>query len=254
MNFVILRFDELGSTNTEALEQARRGADEGLCVVAKTQTAGRGRLGRVWQSPGGSGLYFSIVLRPKLTAKYLPLLTLMAAVTVHETLRSGFALAPDIKWVNDVLINGKKISGILAETAETDRGTAVVLGIGINLTSDNFPPEIGDIATSIEAETGGSADPDTAALLQTLTAKLDHFYEMLRSENGAENIKDEWARRSSYYSGKDVRVILPNETLIGTTCGLEENGALRVKQPDGQIRIVQAGDVENLRAVDSKKV
>ncbi len=247
MNFVILRFDELGSTNTEALEQARRGAEEGLCVVAKTQTAGRGRLGRAWQSPIGAGLYFSIVLRPKLTAKYLPLLTLMAAVTVHETLRSGFALDPDIKWVNDVLIGGKKISGILAETAETDRGTAVVLGIGINLKPDNFPPAIADIATSIEAETGGPIDP--AALLQTLTAKLDHFYEMLQSENGAENIKDEWAKRSSYYSGKDVRVILPNETLIGTTCGLEENGALRVKQPEGEIRIVQAGDVENLRAV-----
>ncbi|HEV7644933.1 MAG TPA: biotin--[acetyl-CoA-carboxylase] ligase [Pyrinomonadaceae bacterium] len=253
MNFVILRFDELGSTNTEALEQARRGADEGLCVVAKTQTAGRGRLGRAWQSPSGSGLYFSIVLRPKLAVKYLPLLTLMAAVTVHETLRSGFALAPDIKWVNDVLINGRKISGILAETAETDRGTAVVLGIGINLKSDNFPPGIADIATSIEAETGRPGappdPPDTAALLQTLTAKLDHFYEMLCCENGAENIKNEWAQRSSYYLGKDVRVILPNETLIGTTCGLEENGALRVKQPDGEIRIVQAGDVENLRAV-----
>lgn len=247
MNFVILRFDELGSTNTEALEQARRGADEGLCVVAKTQTNGRGRLGRTWQSPIGSGLYFSIVLRPALEAKYLPLLTLMAAVTAHETLRSGFALAPDIKWVNDVLINGRKICGILAETAETDRGTAVALGIGINLRAGNFLNEVAETATSIEAETGAAVNPDT--VLQTLTAKLEHFYKMLRAETGAENIKNEWAARSSYYSGKDVRVILPNETLIGTTCGLEENGALRVKQPDGEIRIVQAGDVENLRAV-----
>lgn len=247
MNFVILRFDELGSTNTEALEQAKRGADEGLCVIAGRQTDGRGRHGRVWQSPPGSGLYASLVLRPKIETKFLPLLTLMAAVAVYETLKDSRSLEPDIKWVNDVLINGKKISGILAEVADTEKGLAVILGIGINLRSDNFPDEIADIATSVEAETGQLVDPDL--LLQALTEKLRFFYKILHSENGLENIRNEWAKRSSYYSGKDVRVILPRETLIGTTCGLEENGALRVKQPDGEIRVVQAGDVENLRAI-----
>ena len=247
MNFVILRFDELGSTNTEALEQAKRGADEGLCVVARRQTAGRGRHGRVWQSPPDSGLYASLVLRPKIETKFLPLLTLMAAVAVHETLKDSCGLEPDIKWVNDVLVNGKKISGILAEVADTEKGLAVILGIGINLRGDNFPAEIADIATAVETETGQTADPDL--LLRALTAKLDLFYKILQAENGVENIRDEWAKRSSYYSGKDVRVILPQETLIGTTCGLEENGALRVEQPDGEIRVVQAGDVENLRAM-----
>jgi BirA family biotin operon repressor/biotin-[acetyl-CoA-carboxylase] ligase len=247
MNFVILRFDELGSTNIEAIEQAKRGADEGVCIVARHQTAGRGRQGRVWQSPPGSGLYFSIVLRPRIETKFLPLLTLMAAVAVHETLSVTYKLSPDIKWVNDILAGNKKISGILAEIADTEKGLAVIVGIGINLKSDNFPPEISDIATSIETETGKAAGLDN--LLPALTENIGSFYDILQSENGAENIKNEWARRSSYYSGKDVRVILPRETIVGTTCGLEETGALRVKQPDGEIRIVQAGDVENLRAV-----
>ena len=251
MNFVVLRFDELGSTNTEALEQAKRGGDEGLCVVARRQTAGRGRHGRTWQSPPDAGLYFSIVLRPKIETRFLPLLTLMAAVAVHETLKETYGLDADIKWANDILAGGKKISGILAEVADTEKGLAVVIGIGINLRSDNFPAEIADIATSIAAETGATADADL--LLRTLTAKIEKFYKILHSENGSEKIgekiKAEWAARSSYFSGKDVRVILPNETLVGTTCGLEENGALRVKQPDGEIRVVQAGDVENLRAV-----
>jgi BirA family transcriptional regulator, biotin operon repressor / biotin---[acetyl-CoA-carboxylase] ligase len=250
MNFVVLRFDELGSTNTEALEQARRGADEGLCIVAAQQTAGRGRQGRMWQSPPGAGLYFSIVARPKLAPKYLPLLTLMTAVAIHETLTGHFGLRPDIKWPNDVHISGKKISGILAETTETDKGpsaTAVVIGVGINLRSENFPPELAATAASLEAATGKNVSVDE--LLRLLTTQFAYFYDILLSENGSKKIVKEWAARSSYHSGKDVRVIMPNETVIGTTCGLEENGALRVKQPDGEIYLVQAGDVENLRPV-----
>lgn len=247
MNFVVLRFDTLASTNSEASEQAKRGAEEGLCVVARRQTAGRGRQGRVWQSPPDSGLFFSLVLHPRIEARFLPLLTLMAAVVVFETLRELYALEPDIKWANDVLVGGKKISGILAEMTETEKGTAVILGIGINFTSENFPPEIAQIATSIEAETGHAADREI--LLPALTANISKFYELLQNENGVETIKTEWAARSSYHTGKDVRVILPAETILGTTCGLEEHGGLRVKQPDGEIRIVRAGDVENLRAV-----
>jgi BirA family biotin operon repressor/biotin-[acetyl-CoA-carboxylase] ligase len=247
MNFVVLRFDELGSTNTEALEQARRGAEEGLCIVAAQQTAGRGRQGRAWQSPPGAGLYFSIVLRPKLTPKHLPLLTLMTAVAIHETLTRNFGLRPDIKWPNDVHIGGKKISGILAETTETDKATAVVIGVGINLRSGNFPPELAATATSLEAETGKNVSVDE--LLRLLTTHIERFYDILLSETGNKKIVKEWAARSSYHSGKDVRVIMPNETVIGTTCGLEENGALRIKQPDGEIYLVQAGDVENLRTV-----
>lgn len=247
MNFVILRFDQLGSTNSEALEQAKRGADEGLCVIARRQTAGRGRHGRVWNSPPDSGLYFSLVLRPVIEARFFSLLTLMAAAAVCDTLRELYSFEPDIKWPNDILAGGKKICGILAEAADTDLGWAVILGIGLNLKSDNFPPEIAVAATSIAAETGRPVDLEI--LLPKLTANISKFYKLLQGENGIENIRNEWARRSSYNEGKDVRVILPGETIIGTTCGLEENGALRIKQPDGEIRIAQAGDVENLRQV-----
>src|SRR5205085_5922638 len=120
--------------NSQAARQAKLGADEGLCIVAKHQTAGRGRHGRVWSSEKGAGLYLSIVLRPKLEIRFIPLITLMAGVAVYDTIK-GFDLQPDIKWVNDILIGGKKISGILAETTENSRGLAVIVGIGINLTS-----------------------------------------------------------------------------------------------------------------------
>lgn len=244
MKLTILRFDELESTNTEALNQAKRGADEGLCIVARQQTAGRGRHGRVWLSEKDAGLYFSIILRPKIETRFLSLITLMTAVAVYETVKN-YGLKPDIKWANDVHIGGKKISGILAETVETPNSLAVIVGIGINLKSSNFPPEIADIATSIVAEIGKTVEVEN--LLEKLTANLDKFYRMFNDENGAEKIRRAWAQRSSYFSGKKVKAALENETIFGTTRGIEENGALRVELETGEIRIIHAGDVENLR-------
>src|SRR4051812_48961889 len=110
---VILRFDSLPSTNTEAAQQAAQGAPEGLCVVAGEQTRGRGRSGRVWISPAGAGLYFSIVLRPgQLEMQSWPLLTLMAALAVHDALQSACALETDIKWPNDIIAGERKLCGI----------------------------------------------------------------------------------------------------------------------------------------------
>lgn len=235
----------MNSTNTEAINQAKRGADEGLCVVAKQQTAGRGRRGRTWISPENAGLYFSIVLRPKIEMRFLSLLTLMSAVAVFETLKEIYKIQPDIKWANDIHINDKKISGILAESADTNKGLAVIIGIGINLNSKNFPPELDEIATSIEDETG--KDPNINKLLENLTKQISKFYELFQSENGAEKTRDEWTKRSSYAFGKEVQASLENETIIGTTRGIEENGALRIETENGEIKIIQAGDVEKLR-------
>jgi len=245
MNFTILRFDTIDSTNTEALNQARLGADEGLCIVARQQTAGRGRHGRVWISEADAGLYFSIVLRPKLETRFLPLITLMTAVAVYDTLEEIYKLECDIKWANDIHVGDKKICGILAETADTTKGLAVVVGIGINLKSSNFPPEIAGIATSIEAETGQKINSDE--LLEALARFLNYHYEILREAGGAGRIRQQWTRRSSYAAGKKVRVLMENETISGTTDGIEENGALRVKIDTGETRIIQAGDVERLR-------
>lgn len=245
MNITILRFDTIDSTNTEAAKQARHGADEGLCVIARQQTAGRGRHGRTWISEKDSGLYFSIVLRPKLEVQKLPLITLMAGVAVHDTLKE-IGLKPDIKWVNDLLVDEKKVGGILAETAETPIGLAVIVGIGINLQSQNFAGEIADTATSIEAKIEKKISPDEIA--EILTRYLIYFYDMLGQEEGKVEILREWRKRSSYFSGKSVRVTLTDSVIEGITDGLEENGALRVKTADGSVKIVQAGDVTRLRS------
>ncbi len=245
MNITILRFDTLSSTNTEALNQAKLGANEGLCIVAKQQTAGRGRNGRIWISPENSGLYFSMVLRPKLEMRFLPLLTLMSAVVVYDVLRDLYKLEPDIKWANDVLVNDKKICGILAEATETKSGLAVIVGIGINLQNSNFPPELNEIATSIESQTGQKTDVEV--LLQDLIQKLSIRYEDLNNEDGAEKVRQAWAQRSSFAFGREVKAVLGNETIIGTTRGIELNGALRVETENGEINIINAGDVTNLR-------
>lgn len=245
MNFTILRFDSLASTNTEAANQAKRGGDEGLCVVAARQTDGRGRHGRVWISEPGAGLYFSIVLRPRIEIRFLPLLTLASAVAVYETLRK-FDLDCDIKWANDVLVRDKKICGILAETCETNFGLAIVVGIGINLRSSNFPPGLKETATSIEAETGAAADSEI--LLNALTGFLAFYFDLFYGENGARRIRAEWKKRSSYASGKRVRATLEGETICGTTRGIEADGALKIETENGEMKIVRAGDVERIRA------
>ncbi len=239
MNFTILNFNEIISTNTEAISQAKRGADEGLCVVARSQTAGRGRHGRTWISEKNAGLYFSIVLRPKIEIRFLPLLTLMSAVVVSDVLSEVFNLKPDIKWANDVHINGKKICGILAETVDTNKGLAVIVGIGINLKASNFPAEI--IATSIEEETKLKVNFDDVH--EALTRFFAYHYDNFNAETVCKN----WTKRSSYAFGKDVKVVSGNETIFGVTRGIEENGALRIETETGELKILHAGDVEQLR-------
>jgi len=250
MNITTLTFDTLDSTNTQALKHARLGAAEGLCIIARQQTAGRGRYGRTWASAIDSGLYFSIVLRPKLEPSFLPIITLMSGVAVHDTLVE-LGAHPDIKWVNDVLIEEKKISGILAETTETLIGLAVIVGIGINITSDNFPLEIAETATSLQEATGAAVPP--AELAETLTKYLSYFYSLLNGNDGAAIILDEWRKRSSFYAGKTVKVAMENEVIRGVTDGLESNGALRVKTVDGRVSIIQAGDVQRLRADEGER-
>lgn len=252
MNINLITYETIDSTNSEALKQARSGADEGLCIVAREQTAGRGRHGRVWVSECDAGLFFSIILLPKIEPRFLPLITLACGVAVHGTL-SEFGLLPDIKWVNDILVNEKKISGILAETTETTKGLAVVVGIGINIRTSNFPPEISDTATSIEEASPQSNGhsrpvPSPEQLSQVLSNYLVHFYDVLNGEHGPSEIIEEWRKRSTYFSGKQVRVTMENTTIEGITDGLQENGALRVRQTGGSIAIIQAGDVQRVRA------
>ncbi|HUR99545.1 MAG TPA: biotin--[acetyl-CoA-carboxylase] ligase [Pyrinomonadaceae bacterium] len=247
MNFSLLTFDILDSTNTEALKQARLGAEEGVCVIARQQTAGRGRYGRTWVSERDAGLYFSIILRPKMETHCLPLITLMAGIAVHDTLKE-LGARPDIKWVNDILVNEKKIAGILAEATETEEGLAVIVGIGINLTPANFPPDLVAAATCLEDILPTPPRPNE--VVDVLNQNLASFYETLQSDGGPSKIIENWKNRSSYTIGKVVRVVLENEIMTGVTDGLESNGGLRIKRGDGSVSIIQAGDVEQVRAAN----
>lgn len=237
----ILRFDSLASTNLEAAKRAIEGAPEGLSVVANEQTAGRGRLQRQWISPKDAGLYFSIILRPQIDHRTWSLITFAAALAVHDALLETCSLETDIKWPNDLLADKHKLCGILAETVETKLGGAIVLGIGINLTSDSFPPELEEIATSVESATGKC--PDREVVLQALLGKLQHRYAELQQQGGAEETIREWCRHSSYAQGKRIRVGNANESLEGTTRGVESDGGLLLETDAGEITVVRAGDV-----------
>ena len=241
----ILRFESLPSTNAEAARQAGFGAPEGTCIVAREQTAGRGRRERTWVSKKDAGLYFSIVLRPRMETGSWPLATLMAALAARDALSEACGLDADIKWPNDLLAGEKKLCGILAETVESPAGRAIVVGIGINLRDRAFPPELRKTATSVEAATGRA--PDVEVLLVALTRSLARRYEQLQSEGGARLTLAEWAARSSFAEGKAVRVELAGETFTGLTRGLEPDGALRVETEGGELRMVRAGDVTALR-------
>ena len=168
----------------------------------------------------------------------------MAGVAVHDTL-AEFGLKPDIKWVNDVLIGEKKISGILSEAIDTPTGLAVIVGIGINLMSRGFPDEIAKTSTSVEAETHKAVTPEEMA--EVLTSYLSHFYGTLSGSNGPAAIIEHWRERSTYFRGRTVRVTLENDTVDGVTDGLEADGALRLKTEDGNLTTIQAGDVQRLR-------
>ena len=243
----VLRFDSLPSTNLEAAHRATQGAPEGLCVVAAEQTSGRGRRGRHWLSPKGAGLYFSIVLRPTLSQSSWPLLTLMSAVAVYDALESC-DLRADIKWPNDIVAGEKKLCGILAETVETTKGSAVVMGIGINLTEQSFPPELETIATSVEGVLGRPIDYEL--LLQSLIKNLSEHYEKLQI-SPARELADLWCARSSYCSGKRIKVADVNEGFEGTTKGLEIDGGLIVELDNGDRKVIRAADIFSVRPAEA---
>ena len=244
----LLRFDSIDSTNLEAMRQARSGAPEGLCVVAREQTAGRGRLDRKWHSPKDAGVYFSVVLRPRFEIGAWPLITLMAALATVEVLHAACELQADIKWPNDICIGERKLCGILAETVETLNGPAAILGIGINL-SPLGAPELVQPATSIQEVTNKT--PDAEQILSALLASLGERYDLLTTKEGREHVIREWCAHSSFAFDRQVRVSTANGSFNGVTRGLDTDGALRVETPDGKVIAVRAGDVTAVRPAHS---
>ena len=249
MRLQIVRHDVVASTNDEALSHARMGAPEGLCVVANRQTKGRGREGRHWSSEDGDGLYLSLLLRPELEPHRLPALTLLCAVAVYETVVQLTGKKPDIKWPNDILVDGRKIAGILLETCETPEGTAVIAGIGLNVRSESMPDGIRVMATSINDLAANKQSMRTC--LNTLSQNLTTRYLSIKQSGDINSVLSDWMSRSSYGRGKEVVVTTRTGYFYGETVGLDPNGALLVRVEDSdRVIAVTAGDVMALREDD----
>jgi BirA family biotin operon repressor/biotin-[acetyl-CoA-carboxylase] ligase len=231
-------FDSVASTMDGAFRLGMEGAPEGAVVVAETQTKGRGRLGRAWASPKGKGLYFSIVLRPTCSAADAARLTLVAAVAVSEATEKVTGLQPRIKWPNDLLLNDKKVCGILTELrAEVDRAQFVIVGFGVNVnnTASQLLPE----AVSLREVKGQALS--RVALLQQILRSFEERYLAVAKE-GYGPVFAEWRRRSATL-GRRVRFVERQKSFEGTAVDLDEDGGLVVELATGEVVKRMAGDV-----------
>jgi len=232
----ILVFDETGSTNDVVAHLSRNGAREGLVVFAESQTHGRGRHGRAWASPRGKGLWFSILLRPKSPALAAQQWTVAASVAVARAVRNSTGVDARIKWPNDVMIQAKKMAGILAEA----RNGAVILGIGmdINCRREDFPADVRAMATSLRMETG--KPHDRTALAASVLDELNTTYEAMSSD--FQTIADEWARWSTTL-GKHLVILVGRRRMEGYAQALDSDGALLVRKDNGHLERIVNGDV-----------
>ena len=242
----IHHFYKIGSTNTAAMDAAAAGAPEGSVFLAEEQTAGRGRGANAWQSARSTGIYCSVVLRPAVPPSEVLVLSLAAALAVRSAIRQiDPRVDPDLKWPNDLLIDGKKVCGILAEmNAEATRVRYIVVGIGLNVNQATFPRELADQATSLRLT--NSSEWSRVELAVALLKSLDREYRDLLERPGArELILCRFADHSSWIKGKAVRIEENGGSFEGTTEGLDERGFLRVRAA-GLLRTVLSGTVRPL--------
>jgi len=241
----IHHFFRTDSTNRVAMELGYAGEAEGAVVLAEEQTAGRGRAGRSWHSERATGIYLTLLLRPRISPVQAPLLTMMAGLSAHSAVQSLTGLNVDVKWPNDLMLNGKKLGGILTEMhAETTMVRFVIVGIGINVNQEKFPGELSGIATSLRAETGKSES--RLELLARLLGEFETDYNRFLRE-GAKSVVDRFTQVSSYARGKKVRVTNGGETFVGITAGLGPEGLLQVNREDGKVVTILAGDVSEVK-------
>jgi BirA family biotin operon repressor/biotin-[acetyl-CoA-carboxylase] ligase len=241
----IHHFFKTDSTNRIALELGHAGEAEGAMVIAEEQTAGRGRAGRTWHSERATGIYATLLLRPKLAPVQAPLLTMMAGLCARTAIADATGAPVDLKWPNDLIVRGKKIGGILTEMhAEPSQVRFVIVGIGINVNQDRFPADLAATATSLRAETGKvQSRPD---ILVRLLREFENDYNRFLREGAADIVK-RFEEVSSYARGKRVQVSNGNEAFTGVTAGLAPEGLLRVQRDGGELVTVVAGDVTELR-------
>lgn len=239
----LYHFYSVDSTNAFASRLLAHGhrVPEGTVIISESQTAGRGRLGRSWHSEREAGLYFSVVLEPKVPPSLAPLFTLATSVAMHNAIERDTRLDVDIKWPNDLLVGKKKIAGILAEIrAEVDMVNSMILGVGVNVNHERMPASIADRATSLRIASGR---------IQSRLEILIEFFEEFESlymtfeRKGPRTIIDQWIKHSSFANGRKLEIHDGVRKVAGVTRGLNPLGALRIEQKGGQIEEVYSGDV-----------
>ncbi|HXX99741.1 MAG TPA: biotin--[acetyl-CoA-carboxylase] ligase [Candidatus Limnocylindrales bacterium] len=241
----VFHFFKTDSTNRVALELGYAGEPEGTVVMAEEQTAGRGRAGRVWHSERGTGLYFTMLLRPRLSPAQAPLLTMLTGISAQAAIQAQTGFTPELKWPNDLLLKGKKVGGILTEMhAEPNAVRFVIVGVGINVNQEKFPAELAGSATSLLIESGRITY--RLELLVRLLAQFESDYNRFLRE-GPSFVVDRFMSASSFAQGRRVRVDTGIDSYIGTTAGLSPEGLLLVERENGPLVTVIAGDVSEVR-------
>ena len=235
-------FEQTTSTNDVIEKLARDGVREGVVVFAEAQTKGRGRLGRKWISPERKGLWFSVLLRPDLRPQETTQLTVASATALRRAIQLETGLKPEIKWPNDILIDGRKVAGILTElSAELDRVKHVILGIGVdvNLGAGEFPTELRKLATSLKIESGRTIErPELAA---AILRELDFDYARICAGKFTA-VADEWEAHCATI-GNDVTIQIGGRKIRGRAESLDEDGALLVRTEHGHLERITGGDV-----------
>lgn len=240
---LLIYHDCVSSTNDIAKKLAKEGAAEGTIIIADTQTSGRGRMGRSFHAPAGLGLYFSLILRPNCKAEQLLHLTCAAAVAACDAVQECSGVRPGIKWINDLIISGKKVGGILTElsvNAKTGLIDWAVIGIGINCThqTQNFPPELQEIATSLLLATGNKI-----AVEHLAGCLITSLYNLNCSLFSNRNTIMEHYRKNCITISRQIVLLRGAEKRYGTALQVEDDGGLTVLFNDGQKQTVQSGEV-----------
>lgn len=242
----IMMFDRVDSTNRIALEMASQGLPGGIVILAEAQEKGKGRLGREWFSPEGMNLYFSLLLRPYQPARDFPLYSLATSVALIEAIQRTTGLAVQIKWPNDVVLEDKKLAGILLESeVRGDQSPSLVVGVGVNVNIglNDFPPELQKSATSLRIALGQPVD--RADLLIELFNQLVEQYRLVDDKA----LLIQAVRQHCQTLGRRVRVQTARQEFEGWAEDLQEDGALLIRMGDGNQRRILVGDVTHLREV-----
>ena len=235
-------FKETTSTNDVAARLARGGATEGAVVFAESQTKGRGRMGRAWISPAGKGLWFTVLLRPKIAPQATTQLTAAAATALCRAVTLQTGMTPEIKWPNDILIHGRKIAGILTEmSAELDQVQEVLLGVGmdVNLEEADFPGNLLRRATSLRIETGQKIN--RAELAVAILRELDRDYQVV-SKGQFQRLAQQWEERCTTL-GCQVAIRVGERVIRGRAESLDDDGALLIRGSHGHLERIVGGDV-----------